>query len=98
MPGPSIVNRVLGTAGHVTRQVATTTAEVAKGTTNALVHPQQWPLLALEAGETARSVVRQLVGTNTARSPLWTERSLRRPAPATRWHTRLPSSRQEWQR
>ena len=32
--------------------------------------------LALEAGETLGSVVRQVFGTNEARSPLWTERSL----------------------
>jgi WS/DGAT/MGAT family acyltransferase len=76
LPGPSIVGRVLGTAGHVTRQVTTTTVDVAKGTVDVLARPTQWPAYALEAGETVSSVVRQLVGTNAARSPLWTERSL----------------------
>jgi diacylglycerol O-acyltransferase len=49
---------------------------VAKGATTTLVHPDRWPGLALEAGETVSSVVRQLFGTSGARSPLWTERSL----------------------
>jgi diacylglycerol O-acyltransferase / wax synthase len=73
---PSIVGRALGTAGHVTKQVATTTVDVAKGAGDALVHPDQWPVRLLEAGETVRSVVRQVAGTSEARSPLWTERSL----------------------
>jgi diacylglycerol O-acyltransferase / wax synthase len=76
IPGPTFVGRALGTAAHIGRQAATTSTEVAKGAGNALLHPDRWPLLALEAGETVRSVVRQVVGTNTARSPLWTDRSL----------------------
>jgi WS/DGAT/MGAT family acyltransferase len=75
---PSVVGRMVGTASHLTRQVATTTADVARTTTGALVRPDRWPGLTKEAIETAQSVVRQLVGTNAARSPLWTERSLRR--------------------
>jgi len=75
---PTILGRVLGTAGHLTRQAAGTTIDVAKGTASALVHPAQWPELATGAAETAQSVARQLFGTTTARSPLWTERSLRR--------------------
>lgn len=76
IPGPTIVGRALGTAGHLTKQVATTTVGVARGAGEALVHPDQWPTRALDVGETARSLARQLVGTNHARSPLWTERSL----------------------
>jgi WS/DGAT/MGAT family acyltransferase len=76
IPGPTVIGRALGTAAHLTRQAATTTVDLAKGTGNALVHPAAWPKMAMEAGETVGSVVRQLVGTNTARSPLWTERSL----------------------
>jgi hypothetical protein len=76
LPGPSLVNRALGTAAHLTRQVATTTVDVARGAGTVLVHPDQWPVYAVEAGDTARSVVRQLAGTNRARSPIWTERSL----------------------
>ena len=75
-PGPTFVGRALGTAGHVTRQVTDTTKGVAKGATTALVHPDRWPGLALEAGETVGSVVRQVFGTSEARSPLWTDRSL----------------------
>jgi diacylglycerol O-acyltransferase / wax synthase len=74
--GPTFVGRALGTAGYMTRQVADTAVGVAKGATTTLVHPDRWPGLALEAGETVRSVVRQVFGTSEARSPLWTERSL----------------------
>jgi len=74
--GPSIVGRALGTAGHLTKQVATTTVDVAKEAGEALIHPGQWPQRVLEAGETVWSVARQVVGTSEARSPLWTERSL----------------------
>lgn len=76
LPGPTFVGRTLGTVGHLTRQAFDTTVDVAKGAGNVVAHPTHWPLYALEAGETVRSVVRQLVGTNAARSPLWTERSL----------------------
>jgi WS/DGAT/MGAT family acyltransferase len=76
IPGPTFVGRALGTAAHLARQATNTTVDVAKGTGNVLVHPDQWPARAIDAGETVRSVVRQLVGTNEARSPLWTERSL----------------------
>ena len=75
---PTFMGRALGTAGHLGRQVADTTVGVARGATTNLLHPDQWPGLVLEAGETARSVARQVVGTSTARSPLWTERSLGR--------------------
>ena len=51
---------------------------VAKAATNTLAHPDRWPGLALDAGETARSVLQQVFGTSAARSPLWTERSLER--------------------
>lgn len=74
--GPTFVDRTLGTVGHLTRQAVSTTVEVAKGAGNVVVHPSHWPVYALEAGETVASVVRQLIGTNAARSPLWTERSL----------------------
>ena len=74
--GPQLVGRALGTAGHLTKQVANTTVDVAKGAGGTLVHPDQWPSRLLEAGETVRSVVRQVAGTSEARSPLWTERSL----------------------
>ncbi len=76
LPGPSFVGRALGTAGHLGRQVAETTVGLTRAAGDALIHPQDWPARAAEAGETARSVARQLVGTNEARSPLWTERSL----------------------
>ncbi|HYF44585.1 MAG TPA: WS/DGAT domain-containing protein, partial [Acidimicrobiales bacterium] len=75
---PTILGRVVGTAGHLTRQVAGTTLDVAKGTTAALIRPDRWPERLAGAAETTQSVVRQLVGTTSARSPLWTERSLRR--------------------
>ena len=74
--GPKLVGRALGTAGHLTKQVANTTVDVAKGAGDTIVHPDQWPSKLLDAGETVRSVVRQVAGTSEARSPLWTERSL----------------------
>ena len=74
--GPKLVGRALGTAGHLTKQAANTTVDVAKGAGGTLVHPDRWPSRLVEAGETVRSVVRQVVGTSEARSPLWTERSL----------------------
>ena len=74
--GPTFVGRALGTAGYMGRQVADTAKSVTKGATTTLVHPDRWPGLAIEAGDTVGSVVRQVFGTNTARSPLWTERSL----------------------
>ena len=76
--GPTFVSRVLGTAGHVGRQVADTAVDLTRGATIALLHPDRWTGLVLDAGETARSVARQVVGTSGARSPLWTERSLGR--------------------
>lgn len=48
------------------------------GTVETLTHPAGAPGRAGEAVETARSVLRQLAVTEPARSPLWTERSLRR--------------------
>jgi diacylglycerol O-acyltransferase len=74
--GPTFAGRALGTAGYVSRQVAGTTVGVARSATTTLVHPDRWPGLAIEAGETVGSVVRQVFGTSAARSPLWTERSL----------------------
>jgi WS/DGAT/MGAT family acyltransferase len=48
------------------------------GTVETLTHPSGAPGRAGDAVETARSVMRQLAVTEPARSPLWTERSLRR--------------------
>lgn len=48
------------------------------GTVETLTHPTGAPGRAGEAVETARSIMRQLAVTEPARSPLWTERSLRR--------------------
>jgi diacylglycerol O-acyltransferase / wax synthase len=75
---PTVVGRIVGTAAHLTRQAASTSVAVARSTGAAVVRPDHWPSLVGDAVETAQSVVRQLVGTNEARSPLWTERSLRR--------------------
>ncbi len=76
--GPTFVGRVLGTAGHLGRQVAETTVGVARGAATGLAHPDRWPGQVLEVGETTRSVMRQVLTTSDARSPLWTERSLGR--------------------
>jgi WS/DGAT/MGAT family acyltransferase len=76
LPGPSFVGRAFGTAGHLSRQAVDTTVGVTRAATSALVHPQHWPGRVAEASETVGSVMRQVVGTSEARSPLWTERSL----------------------
>lgn len=48
------------------------------GTVETLTHPTSAPGRAGEAVEMARSLLRQLAVTEPARSPLWTERTLRR--------------------
>lgn len=74
--GGGLLGRAAGTVGHLSRQVATATVDVARGAADALTHPVQWPTLAADASETTRSLLRQAVTTDRARSPLWTERSL----------------------
>jgi WS/DGAT/MGAT family acyltransferase len=54
------------------------------GAMEALSDPAGTPTRAGDAMETARSVVRQLAVTEPARSPLWTQRSLRRRVEALR--------------
>jgi diacylglycerol O-acyltransferase / wax synthase len=73
---PSLVTRAVSTVGHTTRRVTGATLAVGRGAADAVAHPDRWPALAGEASATVQSVVRQVVGTGAARSPLWTERSL----------------------
>lgn len=63
---------------HGLRRQLGLTRRVATGMIDAMVHPELFPARAGDAAELARSVLRQMVVTDAARSPLWTRRSLAR--------------------
>lgn len=74
----SLVDTTVDTLTHNLRRglgIARRGVETAAG---ALQHPSRVATLASDGAELARSAARQLAVTDHARSPLWTERSLRR--------------------
>lgn len=75
-PASGILDRAVGTVGHLGRRAVDLSWGATRTFGGAVVRPDRWPGLTVEAAETARSVSRQLVGTSGARSPLWTQRSL----------------------
>ncbi len=82
MNGPGdggIVAELRQSLAHGLRRQLGLGRRLAANTADALVHPQRLPMQAVDAAAVARSLMRQLVVTDQARSPLWTgRRSLRR--------------------
>lgn len=66
------------TLAHRARRQVDSSRRAMTAAAGALVRPDRVPGMARDAIDTARSVARQALVSETARSPLWTQRSLRR--------------------
>jgi diacylglycerol O-acyltransferase len=76
-PG-ALLTSALDAAGHLTRRGLGIARRSLREGAGLATHPERAAAAVSVAGATARSVVRQLAVTGHARSPLWTERTLRR--------------------
>ena len=74
----SLADSALETASDALRRPLDLARRAVEGTLQTLAHPGGVPAMAEEAIETARSLLRQAAVTESARSPLWSARSLRR--------------------
>lgn len=74
----NVVAAALDTASHNLRRGLGASRRVLAGVGDLARHPDRAPALGADAVASARSLARQLAVTDRARSPLWTERSLRR--------------------
>jgi WS/DGAT/MGAT family acyltransferase len=78
-PSPGrLVTTIVETATHNLRRQVGIARRGAEGAVDLLRHPDRLPALGLDVVAGAQSLVRQASVTDHARSPLWTERSLRR--------------------
>jgi diacylglycerol O-acyltransferase len=77
-PPTNVVSAALETAGHTVRRGIGIARRGVGETAGLVTSPARIPRLGVEVVETARSLLRQMAVTEPARSPLWTERSLRR--------------------
>jgi diacylglycerol O-acyltransferase / wax synthase len=77
-PPTNVVSAAVETAGHAARRQLGIARRGVGEVAGLVTSPTKVPRLGLDAVETARSLLRQMAVTDTARSPLWTERSLRR--------------------
>jgi diacylglycerol O-acyltransferase len=74
----TLLDTTLETVGHIGRRGLGIVARTAGETFGLVRHPERVVDLARVGGATAQSVARQVTVTDHARSPLWTDRTLRR--------------------
>jgi WS/DGAT/MGAT family acyltransferase len=78
-PGPDGLGAVgVATAGHLLRRGTGIAERAVTDVATLLRHPDRLPRLGAEVLDAARSLARQVVVTDPARSPLWVDRTLRR--------------------
>jgi WS/DGAT/MGAT family acyltransferase len=77
-PPPSLVETTLDTLTHNLRRGLGAARRAGEGAAGLVRHPSRWAGLGEDLVAVAGSATRQLVVTDPARSPMWTERSLRR--------------------
>lgn len=77
-PGPTLVGATLDTLTHNLRRGAGIARQAATGAVGTVARPSRLIAAGAEGIELARSAARQVLVVDRARSPLWTERSLRR--------------------
>lgn len=75
---PGTAGLLLGAAGFAARRAGEIGCGVAVGAADLAVHPTRVPDALTATVETARSVLGQITVEDRSRSPLWTERTLRR--------------------
>ncbi len=73
-----LLDTALDTATHNLRRGVGVLRRTAGGAVDLVRHPSRLPALGADAVELGRSAMRQLVVTDPARSPIWTDRSLKR--------------------
>ncbi|MGH2683943.1 MAG: wax ester/triacylglycerol synthase family O-acyltransferase [Actinomycetota bacterium] len=84
MPAPTrdtptnVVSAAVETAGHAARRQLGVARRGIGEAAGLVTSPARIPRVGIDAVETARSLLRQMAVTDSARSPLWTTRSLRR--------------------
>jgi WS/DGAT/MGAT family acyltransferase len=77
-PVPSLVETTLDTLTHNLRRGVGVARRAGEGAAGLVRHPSRWADVGEDLVELAGSAARQLVVTDPARSPMWTDRSLRR--------------------
>lgn len=77
-PGGSFLDTTLETVSHVGRRGLGILQRTVGETAGLVLHPERVVGLWRVVGDTAQSVARQVTVTDHARSPLWTDRTLRR--------------------
>jgi diacylglycerol O-acyltransferase / wax synthase len=70
-PERSTLEALTGIAGHTVRRQAGAAVRAAQNAVAVAAHPQRIPELAVDLVDTARSVARQAIAIEPARSPLW---------------------------
>ena len=75
-PPLNLLGTVVDTAAHVARRTAGAARRGAEETAGVLAHPDHWGAFGAAGVETTRSVARQVMISDRAHSPLWTDRSL----------------------
>jgi WS/DGAT/MGAT family acyltransferase len=77
-PADNFITTAIETTTHNVRRGLGIARRAAGEGANLAMHPDRIPVIGIEAAATVQSVVRQAALSDTARSPLWTERSLHR--------------------